>query len=70
MISLSGAVYVVVYICVAGLIFWMLNFLLDTIAPPEPFHKVGKVVLLVLAILVVIGILLNLVGVGGGIFRA
>ncbi len=71
MISLSGAVWIIIYILVAGCIYGLLSYLIDVIAPPEPFRKVAKVVLLVLAILVIIGILLNLVGVGAGpIFRA
>jgi hypothetical protein len=70
MISLSGAVTVIVYLVVAGLIFWLLNYLIDYIAPPEPFHKVAKVVLMVLAVLVVIGCLLSMVGGTGQLFRA
>ena len=69
MISLSGAVTVIVYLLIAGAVFWLLNFLIDTVAPPEPFRKVAKVIVLVLAVLVVIGVLLSLVG-GGPIFRA
>ena len=62
MISLSAAVYTVVYLIVAGLIFWVLWWLLNYLNPPEPFKKVGTVVLAVLGALVVIGILLSLVG--------
>jgi len=62
MISISGAVTVVVYLIVAGLIFWLLWWLVNFIAPPEPFRKVATVVLAILAVLVIIGILLSLVG--------
>lgn len=61
MISLSTAVTVVVYLVVAGLVFWLLWWLVNYIAPPEPFRKVANVVLAILAVLVVIGILLSLV---------
>lgn len=61
MISLSAAVWLVVYLIVGGLIFWLLHFLIDYLAPPEPWHKVAKVVLMVLAVLVLIGLLLSLV---------
>ncbi len=71
MISLSGAVYVLVYLVVAGVVFWLLSYALEAIGPPEPFHKIARVVLIVLAVLVAISILLSLVGVGvGPIFRA
>ena len=62
MISLSGAVTVIVYLLVAGLVFYLLMWLVNYINPPEPFKKVATVVLAVLAVLVAIGILLSLVG--------
>ncbi len=68
MISLSAAVTTIVYLIVAGLIFWLLWWLLNYVAPPEPFRKVGTVILAILAVLVIIGILLSLVGYGP-IFR-
>lgn len=61
MISISAAVHVVVYLVVAGLIFWLCWWALDRIAPPQPFRKVAEVVLILLAVLVVIGVLLSLV---------
>ncbi len=67
MISLSGAVSLVIYLVVAGLIFWLLNWLIAYIGPAEPFAKIARVVLAVLAVLVAIGILLNFVG-GGPVF--
>jgi sterol desaturase/sphingolipid hydroxylase (fatty acid hydroxylase superfamily) len=62
MISLSGAVMVIVYLIVAGLIFWLLYWLINFIAPPEPFRKIATVILAILAVLVCIGILLTAVG--------
>ncbi len=68
MISLNAAVTVIVYMIVAGLVFWLLWWLVNYIAPPEPFRKVANVVLAILAVLVIIGILLTFVG-GQPIFR-
>jgi hypothetical protein len=62
MISLSALVTVVVYLIVAGLIFWLLWWLINYIAPPEPFRKVANVVLAILGVLIVCSILLSLVG--------
>jgi hypothetical protein len=61
MISLTGAIHVVVLLIVAGLIKDLLWWLVDYCGIPEPFHKVAKVVLAVLAVFVIIGILLSLV---------
>ena len=62
MISLSAVVNLIVYLVVAGLIFWLLVWLVNYIAPPEPFRKIANVVLAVAAVLVAIGLLLSLVG--------
>ncbi len=68
MISLSGAVSIIIYLVVVGLVFWLLWWLVNYIAPPEPFRKVANVILAILAVLVVIGILLSFVG-GTPVFR-
>lgn len=69
MISLGGAVSVIVYLLVAGLIFALLWWLNDYCGIPEPFHKAIRVGLAILAVLIIIGILLSLVG-GVPVFRA
>lgn len=68
MISISAAVKFLVYMVVAGLVFWLFWWALGKIDPPQPFRKVAEVVLILLAVLVVIGALLSLVG-GQPIFR-
>ena len=68
MISLSAAVTLIVYLIVAGLIFWLLWWLLHYCNPPEPFLKIGNVILAILAVLVIIGILLQFLG-GQPVFR-
>lgn len=62
MISIEGAVMVIIYLIVGGLIFGLLWWLIDYCAIPEPFNKIARVVLAVLAVLVVIGILLSFIG--------
>ena len=68
MISISAAVTVVLYLIVAGLIFWLLWWLIGYCGIPEPFNKVARVILAILAVFVLIGILLSLVG-GQPLFR-
>lgn len=68
MISIEGAVRVVLYLIVGGLIFWLLWFLINYVNPPDPFKKIANVILMILAVLVVIGILLSMVG-GVPVFR-
>lgn len=68
MISLSAAVQTIIYLIVAGLIFWLLWWLVNYVSPPEPFRKIANVILAIFAVLVVIAILLSLAG-GGPIFR-
>lgn len=68
MISISSLVSVVIYLIAAGLIFGLLIWLIDYCKTPEPFNRVAKVIVAVLAVLVVISVLLGLVG-GTPIFR-
>jgi len=68
MISLSAAVMLIVYLLVAGLIFYLLHWLIGYVGIPDPFAKVARIILAILAVLVVIGLLLSLVG-GGPVFR-
>lgn len=62
MFTLNVLVTLVVQILVAALVFGLLWWLIDYTKPPEPFGKVARVAVAVLAVLVVIGLLLALVG--------
>jgi hypothetical protein len=68
MISLSAAVTVVITLIVAGLIFGLLWWLVSYCGLPAPFDKFARVALAILAVLVIIGILLQMVG-GTPVFR-
>lgn len=61
MISLSGLLHFVVLPVVLGLVFYLLSWLLTYCAVPEPWNKVGRVVLAVLAVVILCGLLLSLV---------
>ena len=61
MISISAAVSVLLYLIIAGLIFFLLWWLVGYVGLPEPFNKVAHVVLAILAVFVCIGILLSLI---------
>ncbi len=69
MISLSGAVSVIVTLVVAGIVFGLLDLLVQR-APfiPAEWKEGIRWVLLLVGVLVLIGILLSLTG-GGPIFR-
>lgn len=65
MIGLDSLVAAIVYIIIAGLIcgllYWLINFAASQ-GMPEPFVRVARIVLVVFAVLIAIGILLSLVG--------
>ena len=63
---IASLITLVVYILVVGLIFWLLSYLLDVVALPEPFNRVVKVVLLVVGVLIVIALLLQFAGIADG----
>lgn len=62
MITLSALVSLIVYLLVAGIVLWLLYWLVGVVNPPEPFKKVATVVLAIVAVLVVISILLGAIG--------
>ncbi len=62
MIALSGLVGLVISVCVAGLILWLLWWLIEYINPPEPFKKVITVILAVAAVVFLINLLLGVSG--------
>lgn len=61
-ISANSVVNLFIWIVVAGLIFFILNWLIDYAKTPEPFNRVLKVVIAIFAVLVVINALLSLTG--------
>lgn len=63
MISLSGLVYAVVTLIIAGLIAGLLWWLIDFCKTPEPVNRIAKVIVAVGLVLVCIASLLSLAGV-------
>lgn len=63
---IASLVYLVVYIIVLALIMWLLNYLIDAVPLQEPFHRVAKIALLVVGVLICILLLLNFIGVLDG----
>ena len=61
-ISLSSLVSFIVYLVIVGLIFWLLWWLVAFIGLPEPFSKIAKVVIAVVAVLICINLLLGMAG--------
>jgi hypothetical protein len=66
MISISGVVSIIVKILVCGVIYYLLNLLIDK-APyvNENFKVVARYILIFLCILAAIGLLLQFLGIGG-----
>ncbi len=52
----------VIYLVIVGLIFWCIWWFLGYVNPPEPFNKVIRVIIGLVALILVISLLLSLVG--------
>lgn len=52
----------VIWIVVAGVVFWLLNWLVDYVGVPEPFKKVARVVIAVAIVVVLINALFSIAG--------
>jgi uncharacterized membrane protein len=62
MVEASGLVSLLVWLIVIGCIFVLLWWLIGYVGLPEPFNKVARVVVAVIAVLLLINVLLGLVG--------
>ena len=62
MIGIETLVAVVIYLIVGGLILWLLWWLIGYVGLPEPFGKVARVILAVLAVVFLINVLLGVIG--------
>jgi hypothetical protein len=61
-LSLNGVLELVIYLVVVGLIFWVIWWFLGYVGVPEPFNKVIRVILGLVALIIVINLLLGLIG--------
>lgn len=61
-ISGSGLLSLLVQLIIVALIFWVIMWGLSQIGIPEPFNKVIRVILVVVACIIVINALLSLTG--------
>lgn len=61
-ISGSALVSAVIWLIIVALIFWLLWWLVGYINPPEPFAKILRVILAILAVLFLINALLSMAG--------
>lgn len=60
--SIGGLVPLLINVIVAGLILWLLWWLIAFVGLPEPFAKVARVILAVVAVIWIINLLLGLTG--------
>lgn len=59
----------IVYALVLGLIYWLADYLLGVFPLPDPAGRVVRAALVVIIVLVLIGLLLDMVGVATGLPR-
>lgn len=61
-IGLGGLMEFIIYLVVVGLIFWCVWWFIAYVGVPEPFNKVIRVVMALIALIIVVNLLLGLVG--------
>lgn len=61
-ISGESIVEAIIWLVCLGVVFWLLNYLIDYIQPPAPFLKVAKVILMIAAVVVLINVVLTIGG--------
>lgn len=62
--ALSGSLLLnaVIWVVIAGVIFWLLNWFIGYVGIGEPFAKVAKVIIAVVVLVLLINALLTLAG--------
>ena len=60
--SLTALVHIIIYLLIVGGVCWLLWWLIGYIGLPEPFNKVARVIVAVVAVLLCINLLLSLSG--------
>ena len=61
-ISGESLLHALIWIIIAGVIFWLLGWAIAQAGLPAPFDKVARVVLAIVAVVILINALLTLVG--------
>lgn len=59
---ITALVHLVIYIVVLGVVIWLLLYLVDAVPMGEPFHRVAKIAITVIGILILILLLLQFAG--------
>lgn len=61
-ISGENVLTALIWIVVAGVIFWLVTWLISYVGLPEPFAKVAKVIVAVVAVVFLINAILTIAG--------
>jgi hypothetical protein len=64
--DISSLLHLLVVIVIAGLVFWLIWWFIGYVGVPEPFNKVIRVIVGLVALIFLIGILLNIAGISTG----
>jgi hypothetical protein len=60
--DLSALVNLVVYLMIVGGVCWLLWWLIGFVGLPEPFNKVARAIVAIIAVLMLINLLLSFTG--------
>jgi cytochrome c biogenesis protein CcdA len=63
---LAALINLVVYLIIVGIVVWLLIYLVDVIPLPQPFHRIARVAITVIGVLIVILALLQFAGMDVG----
>jgi hypothetical protein len=66
---ITALIYLAIEIIVLGVVIWLLLYLIDNLGVPEPFHRVGRIVIIVVGVLILILVLLTFIGIETPVLR-
>ena len=62
---IAGLIHLVIFVIIIGLVCWLLLWAIDAVGIPEPFHRVARVLIILVGCLAVILLLLQFAGGAG-----
>lgn len=61
-VSIEGLITLVIWLAVMGLVFWLLWWFVGYVGLPEPFNKVARVIIGLIALIILLYFLLGILG--------
>lgn len=64
---IGALITLLIYVIVLGIAYWVIDYVILNVPVPDPFARIARILMVVIFALILIGLLLNFVGVNTGL---